>query len=136
MNENPDSISLVYVLVGLNVHGVWSDICKSTDERDVRKEEIAYRLSFPPSDPGGWKKFVVVKRETRSEVLPDGLSLEDVGRIAELIRLPELQDLTVCQMAQKDFEKHEAASAIARLLVDADKIRPSCPELYDLIRGF
>lgn len=52
-----------------------------------------------------------------------------------LVRLPDLQDLTVCHIAQRDLDKGDIDSALARLRVDADKIRPTCRELYDIIHA-
>jgi hypothetical protein len=38
-------------------------------------------------------------------------------------------------MAQKDLDKGDVESAMYRLRVDADKIRPTCRELYDILNA-
>ena len=64
------------------------------------------------------------------------MTLNQVRLIKEIALTPELQSLTVVRMAEKDLEKGEWKSAIARLKVDADKIRPINKKLYDLINTF
>lgn len=58
-----------------------------------------------------------------------------VELLGELVRIPALQDLTVCRMAQRDLDKGDVEAALARLRTDADKIRPTCRELYDIINA-
>lgn len=56
----------------------------------------------------------------------------------KLVRLmhedDQTMELTVGRMAMEDIEKGELKSAVKRLLVDADKIRPVNRELYDYLR--
>ena len=67
--------------------------------------------------------------------LKEAESLELVDKLNRLIRLSDLQDLTVCRMAQRDLAKGDVEGALKRLRVDADKIRSTCRELYDLINA-
>lgn len=62
----------------------------------------------------------------------------DAGKLWELLHNPELQQLTVVRMGIKDMKAdpyNGMHSCIARLRVDADKIRPISPELYEMIIG-
>jgi hypothetical protein len=61
--------SAIFILRGLNIHGVWSDICRSADEAVVRHEEAGYRQTFPPTSPGGWKEFHVIRQRVYEDVL-------------------------------------------------------------------
>jgi len=45
----------------------------------------------------------------------------------------ELEIYTVVRMAQQDLEEGNIKGALARLKVDADKIRPISPKLYAII---
>lgn len=54
-------------------------------------------------------------------------------KLQRLLEDPTIQDLTVVQMAKRDLERNDVQSAMARLRVDADKIRPTCRELYELL---
>ncbi len=38
-------------------------------------------------------------------------------------------------MAQRELQSGSYENAVARLRVDADKIRPSCPELYEILQS-
>jgi hypothetical protein len=64
------------------------------------------------------------------------MTINQVRVIKEIALNPELQSLTAIRMAEKDLEAGEWSSAIARLKVDADKIRPLSQKLYDLINTF
>ncbi len=68
--EAPGPCQTTFILRGLSVYGMWSDICRHADEAIIRQEEKGYRQSFPPSDPGGWKAFQVVRQRVYEEVLP------------------------------------------------------------------
>lgn len=62
----------------------------------------------------------------------------DIGQqLTDLIKKDQhMISLTVARMALKDIEVGRISNAIARLKVDADKIRTTNRELYDFIMNY
>jgi hypothetical protein len=56
------------------------------------------------------------------------------SQVHRLVMLPQLQDLTVVLMAQKDLAAGRFESAMSRLAVDNDKIRTTSPQLAKLVQ--
>lgn len=57
----------------------------------------------------------------------------NMPELIDKLSTPEMQTLTVCRMAITDLENGDMDSAVARLRVDADKIRMDDMELYEWI---
>lgn len=57
----------------------------------------------------------------------------DMNELIEKLSTPMMQQLTVCRMAITDLKNGNLESAVARLRVDADKIRTDDMELYEWI---
>lgn len=63
------------------------------------------------------------------------LSAKSQELLARELAREDLQVYAVVRMAAHDFAEGQFASAVARLRVDADKMRMHSQELYDLIQS-
>jgi len=61
------------------------------------------------------------------------MTMIDSLRLKALLSNPDLDIYTVVRMARKDLDAGDVIGALARLLVDADKIRALDAQLYEII---
>jgi hypothetical protein len=71
-----------------------------------------------------------VYRQQKQGYVLDG---NDAFTFTDELYNEELEIYTVVRMAQEDLENRNVKGALARLKVDADKIRPLSPKLYAII---
>ncbi|SIR80832.1 hypothetical protein SAMN05880566_12342 [Janthinobacterium sp. TND4EL3] len=60
----------------------------------------------------------------------------DVMELARLLAAPGLDDLTAVRLARNDVSNGLVETAVLRLKAEADKIRPICRPLYNIITNW
>ena len=101
----------------INSHGGYCDKCRDEVETEMKALDEDIGLD-------DW-----------SDLISDGLV--KLSKLGSLLNHPSIQDLTCVHLAKRILAE-EAPDAFERIIVtlavDADKIRPSCPELYAMIQ--
>ena len=65
---------------------------------------------------------------------PRALSVEQRSLLRSELAREDLSSYTVVRLARKDVEVGHFDTAMARLRIDADKLRPESPVLIELMR--
>lgn len=79
------------------------------------------------SQSGFWRYHPITK------MIPGTGELVEIQNLKKMLQAPAFDDLTVVRMARRDLDTGDINAALARLRVDADKIRMFDKQLYSLL---
>lgn len=68
-----------------------------------------------------------------TKMVPGTAEILEIQNLKKILEAPAFDDLTVVRMARRDLDTGDINAALARLRVDADKIRMLDKQLYSLL---